>query len=170
VPKSCRCKIPSGPALPPSHEAKGGVDLAENAGDSPLGVREIFSGSKPAPNFNLYKPLATTSYYCSYCTSYLRANSKAKKKLVAIVGELIVTIVAWTIPWLWAVNELQQLTSGPSLVLVLPQSVAFRITENRKIDSRCEAVQNRGMSTEPKLKWNTEEFNKKRTGKYTAYP
>ncbi|KAJ7284411.1 hypothetical protein C8J57DRAFT_1216849 [Mycena rebaudengoi] len=47
VPKSCCCNIPSGPALPPSHEAKGGVDLAENAGDSPLvtavGLHEVIS-------------------------------------------------------------------------------------------------------------------------------
>ncbi|KAJ7229262.1 hypothetical protein C8J57DRAFT_1220449 [Mycena rebaudengoi] len=30
------CKIPLGSASPPSHEAKGEVDVAENAGDSPL--------------------------------------------------------------------------------------------------------------------------------------
>jgi hypothetical protein len=42
VPKLHRCKIPSGPALPPSHEAKGGVDLAKNAGDSPLFAITLF--------------------------------------------------------------------------------------------------------------------------------
>ncbi|KAJ7218841.1 hypothetical protein C8J57DRAFT_1254693 [Mycena rebaudengoi] len=32
----------AGLAPPPSHEAKGGVDLAENAGDSPLALQHIF--------------------------------------------------------------------------------------------------------------------------------
>ncbi|KAJ7241825.1 hypothetical protein C8J57DRAFT_1244445 [Mycena rebaudengoi] len=54
--KNCvAAKSRRGPALPPSHEAKGGVNLAENAGDSPLEEARKRAAFVPA----IAKPMCT---------------------------------------------------------------------------------------------------------------